>query len=180
MARNVLIDIDNTLTNLSYTLREIESYFGCSRKEINEITDFNLASVYGIPKHKHRSFWLERELDIVRNSQLNQNIYNVIQKEIRHSDTIYIVSARDNQLLEATKEWLKKHNVRFDYLACIGKEKSKLDWLEENGIEIDIVFEDEPSFVDSLDDGVDKNIIDYPYNRHVKADRRLYPLANEA
>lgn len=175
MSRNVLIDIDNTLTKLDYTLRQIEDYFGVPEKGVEDISSFNLASVYDIPKEKHIDFWLTREENIVKNSELNEKIYQEILNELEEDDTIYIVTARDNSLCKETKKWLDKHIIKYDHLECIGKNKSKIDWLKENNLELDLIFEDNGELLEELNDSIKKVIIDYPYNRQTNAHVRLIP-----
>ena len=46
--RNILIDIDNTLTKIDYTLRTMEDYFKVGRKEVEDIYTFNLNQVYEV------------------------------------------------------------------------------------------------------------------------------------
>lgn len=171
--RKILIDIDNTLTDLNYTLRALEQYYELPRKEIEAINDFNLGSAYGIPFDQQSFFWEARELDIVSNSILNVPVYKKIRSLQEPSDTIYIVTARDKALTKETKKWLYKNDVSYDKLYCVGKSKDKLKWSEEMALTFDLVFEDNPNYLKALSDKTYTVGIDYPYNEMVEVNLRL-------
>lgn len=175
MKRNVLIDIDNTLTFLDYTLRSLEDFYDVPRKEVSEITSFDLGSVYGIPKEEHASFWIEREEDIVQNSVLNQKVYKQIEEDLTKHDDIYIVTARAPELERLTLQWLKSNDIKFNQLYCIGKEETKDQWSKRKGIVFDRVVEDNPVYLKAINGNKHTTVIDYPYNREIISDVRLIP-----
>lgn len=175
MTRKVLVDIDNTITYVDYTLRAIENYFEVPRKEVEEIKTFNLASIYGVEESKHQDFWDEREEGIVVNSQLNKKVYEMIDDDLNIGDELYIISARDPHLYDLTEQWLYRNGVSYDKLYCIGKKETKMHWMERMELTFDVVYEDNAEFLSALGDDVYKVAIDYPYNGHVKVDKRITP-----
>lgn len=175
MSRKILIDIDNTLTFLDYTLRSLEDFYKVPKKEIHEIYDFNLNAVYGIPEENHKDFWNKREEDIVVNSVLNEQIYKNIVEDLTRNDDIYIVTARAPELESLTRDWLIKNNIYYNELHCIGKEEDKLSWSNKKGISFDRVYEDNPKYLMLLGDTSHTTIVDYPYNRNLITDKRLFP-----
>lgn len=175
MNKKVLIDIDNTLTYIDYTLRSLEDYYKVDRKEVKDIYSFDLPGVYGISKENYPSFWEEREEDIVSNSVLNETVYKEILKKVSRRDDIYIVTARDPKLEKLTMKWLMKNDIRFNKLYCVGKSISKTEWSKKKGLVFDKVYEDNPVFLSELPYTTKKIVVDYPYNRNIIADKRLFP-----
>lgn len=171
--RNILIDIDNTLTKIDYTLRTMEDYFKVERKELEDIYTFNLNQVYGVPDELAHNFWKDCEGDIVRNSELNKKVYHHILGKLRPTDYVSIVTARAPEHHKETLKWLDKNDIFYHELHCVGKELSKLEWSKEQGKDFHVVVEDSPSYLELLPDTVRKVVVDYPYNRHIKADVRL-------
>lgn len=175
MNKKILIDMDNTLTKIDYTLRSFEKYYNLPFKRVSEIYSFNLPLVYGVSTKEASNFWKNCEEDIVINSQLNYSIYNEIYSSITKNDEVYIVTARDSSLHELTKKWLIRNNVFFNELHCIGKSMCKSEWAKKNNLFFDVVYEDNPSFLSKLSKKTKKVVIDYPYNRNIISDERLLP-----
>ena len=173
MHRNILIDIDNTLTTIDYTLRQIESYFNVERKEAEDIYTFNLGEPYGISEKLMVDFWKDQEGKIVKYSEVNKKVYDYISTIVKDNDYVSIVTARAPEHHQETLKWLNKNSIFYHELHCIGKEQNKLQWSQENRISFDVVVEDSPSFLELLPSGVKKIVVDYPYNRHILADVRL-------
>lgn len=175
MNKKILIDIDNTLTYLDYTLRSLEDYYNVERKEVEDIYSFDLPGVYGVKKKYYSDFWKHRESDIVKNSILNESVYKEIVKNSSIRDDIYIVTARDSKLHQLTNEWLMKNNIHYNHLFCIGKSITKDKWSKEKGLHFDEVYEDNPVFLSKLPKETKSIIVDYPYNRNIITDKRLFP-----
>ena len=173
MNRNILVDIDNTLTKLDYTLRKFEEYFDLPRKEIEEIHSFNLGDAYGLSAEQQKDFWKNCEEDIVKNVSPNLTVINKIREFKKDGDNIYLVTARDPYLYEGTKQWLKEHDLPHDKLFCVGKNQTKLDWAKKQSINFDVVFEDSPHYLDMFPKETYKVVIDYPYNKDVSVDMRI-------
>lgn len=174
MNRNILVDIDNTITYIDYTLRSLEDYYGVARKEVDEIISFDLPGVYNIPKEQYASFWKDQEEDIVINSVLNESVYKEIDNKTSARDKIYIVTARDPSLKRLTEEWLRRNNVFYNELHCVGKEVSKDVWANNKGLYFDKVYEDNPLFLEKLPNSTKTIVVDYPYNRNIITDKRLF------
>lgn len=177
MTRNILIDIDNTLTHIETTLRTFESYFGLNEIMTESMFSFDFGAVYGLSDKEHRSFWDNKEGEIVSNSSLNEAIYQNIRNTVEDNDRIFIVTARDIKFEEATRQWLAENNVIYDELYCIGKGENKLEWSKRMGLTFDVVYEDNTEYLELLSKENDTYVIavDYPYNRHIQVDERLRP-----
>lgn len=171
--KNILVDIDNTLTGIDYTLERMANFLGKEPKTRDDAFTFNIANIYGVSGELEKKFWEEEEIDLVMNSKLNEYVLDHLERTKQSRDKIHIVTARDPYLKQATKDWLKKHKIEYNSLECIGKGVSKEEWSYTNKMSFDIVYEDNPVYLKRLPKETHKVVVDYPYNRDVKADQRL-------
>ena len=173
---SVLLDIDNTLTDLQPTLDIMAEEFGVEAVTTNDIHSFTLADAYNVTSDQEAEFWIENELRLTQESVLEVERVKRMLDDYTHEDTvIHVVTMRPEEMYEATFHWLRANNIHFDHLICLGQD-SKVDYAMHFGIEA--LFEDNPDFFDevnekSLNDEFDLFVIDYPYNQHVTNAVRL-------
>lgn len=173
---SVLLDVDNTLTDLQPTLDIMADVFGVEPVTTNDVHSFTLSDAYGVTAEEENTFWIENELRLTQESVLEiERVKRMLDKYTHEDTVIHVVTMRPEEMYEATFHWLRANNIHFDHLICLGKE-SKVDYAMHFGIEA--LFEDNPDFFDEveekgLNDEFDLFIVDYPYNRHIKNAIRL-------
>lgn len=173
---SVLLDIDNTLTDLQPTLDIMAEEFGVDVVTPDDVHSFTLSEAYGVTEELEKGFWLENEYRLSRDSVLELERVEEILKKYTHEDTIiFIATMRPKEMYEVTFNWLRENDIHFDHLICLGRD-SKVDYAMHFGIEA--LFEDNPDFFDEveekgLNDEFDLFVVDYPYNRHIKNAIRL-------
>lgn len=174
---SILLDIDNTLTDLQVTLDIMADEFQLEPVTTNDIHSFTLSKAYGVTDELEKSFWLENEYRLSRDSVLEVERVKEMLETYTHEDTVvFVVTMRPEEMYEVTFNWLRANDIHFDHLICLGKE-SKVDYAMHFGIEA--LFEDNPDFFDEveekgLNDEFDLFVVDYPYNRHINNAVRLH------
>ena len=59
--RKIGIDIDNTLTSLDIVLEAMAEHYKKPIHSVDDVTDYNISSVYGISKEEAFDFWEKNE-----------------------------------------------------------------------------------------------------------------------
>lgn len=173
---SILLDIDNTLTDLQFTLDVMSEVFEHPAVTPDDIHSFTLSKAYGVSDEQEKNFWVENEYKLSKGSILEVERVKHILATYTHEDTtIFVVTMRPQEMFEVTFNWLRANNINFDHLICLGKE-SKVDYAMHFGIEA--LFEDNPTFFEevfdrNLEDEFDLFVVDYPYNRHIEQATRL-------
>lgn len=173
----VLLDIDNTLTELQPTLNIMAEVFEEEPVQVDEVVSFFLSEAYNVSTAHEKSFWLENEYRLSRDAVLAVDRVNKILESYTHDDTIiHVVTMRPEEMHEVTKEWLDINDISYDTLLCVDK-TSKVDYVLHNDIEA--VFEDNPKFFEEvyrrgLDELFDMYVVDYEYNKDVTNAVRLH------
>lgn len=167
-------DIDNCITNLDLTLEIMADYYNQPTPKIDDITDYNLSSVFGITAEESRVFWEEMEYELCAGAEMNQERLDRLFRLFTHGDTeVYIITNRDIKYYDITKKWLQDNLIPFDKLIMTSG-VSKVDVLKR--FDIELMVDDKPDlFEEAKAAGLKTKMvcIDYPYNRHVDCDMRL-------
>lgn len=184
MYERILIDIDNTITSLLPTMVEMARYFHRPVPKIEEITDYNLSSVFGIPETEAMTFWQTMEYRLCEHSIVAfERFSNILEQFVGDGTRIYIITNRNEKFREVTEKWLELNNIKYDELHFTSG-KSKTELIQE--LEIDAVVDDKPALFSEVmnikmgraEDGLsiydcDMICVDYPYNRYSPCDIRI-------
>lgn len=174
--KKIVIDIDCTVTNLQPTIDRMAEVFNLPKIAIEDVTSFTLASAFGVTREIELDFWHTYEQELCLTAEYAKERLEAILERYTDKETlIYYITSRDAKYFDATNAWLKRHELDYQELICVGK-TSKVQLFEKMGI--DAVFEDNPDFFYELwDEGLfsvmDTFCIDYPYNQHIPCKVRL-------
>lgn len=172
----ILLDIDNTITDLQVTLDVMAQELSLAPKLVEEAHSFRLADIYNIDDETEERFWEENEELLARTSKLAKKRTLQILKDYTHEDTIiFVVTMRPESVYETTFNWLRENDIHFNHLICIGTD-SKIDYALHFGIRA--IFEDNDALFSEvaergLNEEFDLFVVDYPYNQHVKNATRI-------
>lgn len=188
----VLLDIDNTLTNIDLVLRLMEGYFGKEKVEWQDITSYTIGEIFNITKNEDKDFWNKYSPFISKLSTVNQPVVDRINNIINDNDNVVIVTARPETERDITEEWLNINNIKHDKLLLVGKEP-KIKTIEE--LELNVIIDDNPnvfrdisielnnnrSFLYSAkqNNKLDRYIINYPYNFGLESEKRICSLTGK-
>lgn len=173
---SILLDIDNTITEIQPTLDLMAEVFNREPITAEEVLEFQLAKAFSISHEEERKFWKEYEVELSLKSKLaHKRVKQMLDTYTDEDTVIFVVTMRPELAYEATFKWLRENNIRFDTLVCLGKQ-SKLEYALHFGIEA--IFEDNAEvFYEvekmGLEDNFDLYVVDYPYNKEVKNAVRL-------
>lgn len=173
---SILLDIDNTITELQPTLDLMAKEFNREPVSAEDVLDFKLARAYNLTSEEEKSFWTGYEIELAERSELAvERVQNMLDTYTHEDTTIFVVTMRPQKSYEATFNWLRANNINFDTLICLGQE-SKVDYALHFGIEA--IFEDnadvfEEIKIKELEDKFDLFVVDYPYNKTVDNAVRL-------
>ena len=159
--KNVLIDVDDTLTNfLKQRNNLIKKYI--KKKKLNyKIVDINAtksAKVADWPLEECINFW--HEIGAKKQLQCKSQKYcaKVVKRLKDNGYKIIIVTARPDSYFEAykyTKEWLDKNSIHYDVLVT-GQQNKKEAMLKNK---IDIVIDDSVSTIENAQELYLKSIL---------------------
>lgn len=172
----ILLDIDNTITDLQVTLDLMADELGVERKTVEEAHSFRFAEIYGIDEETEKEFWKENEKKLAVHSELAiERTRNMLDRYTHEDTIIFVVTMRPESLYQVTFDWLRANNIHFNHLICLGTE-SKIDYAQHFGIKA--IFEDNDALFDEvvekgLDDEFDLFVVDYPFNEHITVATRL-------
>lgn len=176
----VLIDIDNTITDLQVVLDIMASATSKPRITVDDVYDFQLSNVFGLSKHDDIRFWLHHEETIVNESRYaKQRVESILSTFTNTSTEIYYVTMRPQTMYHSTKSWLERHQLTYHdliFTGAGGDPRSKIEIANDLGIQA--IFEDNPAlFLElknhPLNGQFDMYIVDYPFNKHIKQATRL-------
>lgn len=179
---SILLDIDNTITEIQPTLDIMAKEFGKTPVSPEDVLEFKLSTAYGLTKEEENRFWTDFEIELAEESELAKERVQKILDTYTHEDTvIFVVTMRPQTSYKATFEWLRKNNINFHTLNCLGQE-SKVDYALHFGIEA--IFEDNTKlFEEAKEKGADEKldlfVVDYPYNESVTNAIRLDRITGE-
>ncbi len=147
---NIGIDIDDTLTDIRYQLREAAlEYAKKLGKHINleYIEDKNNGNVYqqkyGFTYEELKYFLKNIQEEITKKAKPRADAVEIIKKLRTEGHKIYIITARDSEFHDdpylLSKNWLEKNNIEYDKLIVNAREKAKI-CIQEN---IDLFIDDQ-------------------------------------
>ena len=137
---SILLDIDNTITELQPTLDLMAKEFNREPVSAEDVLDFKLARAYNLTSEEEKSFWTGYEIELAERSELAvERVKNMLDTYTHEDTTIFVVTMRPQKSYEATFNWLRANNINFDTLICLGQ-ASKVDYALHFGIEA--IFED--------------------------------------
>lgn len=172
--KRIGLDLDNCLTRLEPTIRVMAKYFEKPIPDLDDIKTYNLSDVFNVTKEQDSTFWNEKEMDLIVNSEFNEAVYNSIFENIVDSEVeVFIITNRDEKYREATEQWLAQNCVPYKQLVMTSG-VSKVETLK--GLEIDIMVDDKPElFYEASEANIDTKMIciDHSYNRDVQCFMRL-------
>lgn len=178
--KRVGIDIDNTITHLmSPTIEIMANYYEKPLPEFEQISDYNLSSVFGVTEEESFDFWNEKEHEIVKKSILNESTLKLIFDTYVSKDTeVYFITNRDHdRYYKDTFRWLVDNKVPFTKLIHTSG-KSKVDLLKN--LNIEVMVDDKPELFEEV--ALRKQLgklktrmvcVDYPFNQHSVCDDRI-------
>lgn len=183
--KSIVVDIDNTLTELQYTIDKIAKVYERELITEEEVFDFNLKKVIGITDKEDKSFWDIHEKDIVENVPYSkgrvEKVLEYLDKD--YLEEVYLVSNRPLNLRESTLRWLEEHGIEYTTLELIG-DKYKEEVVRDRYSKVDAIFEDNPKVVHGIKKQpqtkhIDTWLVDYPYNRTTTADYIICNISGE-
>lgn len=174
-AKRIGIDIDNCLTKIDYVLEVMADYYGKPVPQLEDITDYNLSSVFGVSEADSREFWENTEAELIKNAVPQRGVLDHILATHTDDETeIYIITNRDYKYYDITHKWLRDNGIPFLLLIHTSGE-SKRDII--NKLRLDIMVDDKPSLFEEMRLGNTRMVcVDYAYNRHVPCYRRISPF----
>lgn len=156
------VDIDGVLADsLSLWVRELNTFFNKS-KRVEEIHLYDICQTYEITTAELQRF-LERKGKYLMSepSPVTGAPYYLGRIKQRHD--IYIVTAREEQYGQETREWLKKYELPYDELLLLGSHQKKEACLSKN---LNVLVEDTLEIgLDVSAAGVPVLLMDAPYNQ---------------
>lgn len=172
----ILLDIDNTITDLQVTLDVMAEELGVEPKSVEDAHSFRFADIYGIDKKTEVDFWERNEALLAEKSKLvTERTFKMLENHTHEDTIIFVVTMRPESVYDVTFNWLRENGVHFDHLACIGMD-SKIEYAQHFGIRA--IFEDNDALFNEvtekgLDDEFDLYVVDYPYNEHITNATRI-------
>ena len=192
---NIGIDIDGVLTNLERTMIDYGTKM-CVYKHwpINiNLNEYSVAKAFHWPEEKEEEFWNENWLKYMTQSNPREFAPEIIEKLQQEGHKIYFITARDNYGMppelhgkteELTKEWLEKHNIKYEKL-IFAQDEEKIHRCFENNIKV--MIEDSPSNIEYMSKQIKVIRFDCQYNKEVNNENittayswyHIYQIINE-
>lgn len=171
------LDLDNTVTELDFTLVEMAKFYGKEIPSVDDITDFNLSEIFNISWGESRDFWESHEHYLIENAVVAETRLSKMLEMFADKETeIYIITNRPKQHYDITKEWLNRCCISHKELHVV--QGSKAELIGE--LELDVMIDDKPDlFYEALEvkDNYEKYplmaIVDYEYNKLIPCDVRI-------
>lgn len=183
--RSIVVDIDNTLTELQYTIDKIAEVYERELITEEEVFDFNLKKVVGITDEEDEAFWETHEKDIVENVPYSEERVERVMGylDLDYLEEVHLVSNRPLELRESTLRWLEEHDIEYTSLELIGDEY-KEEVVRDRYPNTEAIFEDNPKVVHGIKKQpqtrhIDTWLVDYPYNRTTAADYIICSISGE-
>lgn len=174
---NIGIDIDGVITNEkkgkeNVWLKSLNNYF---QKEITRKKDvYNFTEAYDISFEDLKGFLEDKLQEIYSNVDISPNAKKIIDKIKNKGHTVYLVTARHKEFRPLTIQWLKKHNINYDYLY---HDHNKAELALEKNIELFI--EDNKSNAEQLlAENIPVILIKKYHNKGIEDNDILYRVKN--
>jgi uncharacterized protein len=155
-------DIDGTVTCPTSYLPYLNKSFN-RNLTLDDVQEYSLHPLLNITEKEFWEWMDEHEETICKQSPVAQ-YFHVVFPEWSDKHEFFFVSARRKHLLEATHEWLEKHNVPYSHVELIGKH-NKIEAIKK--LQCDIFFEDKHDNACEISEqcGIPVILFDTPYNR---------------
>jgi uncharacterized protein len=134
--KRIGLDIDGTITCPSSFIPYINKSFN-KNLTLNDLTEYELHPQLNITKDEFWEWMNKHEETIYRDSPIAQ-FFDIVYKDWLDHHFIFI-SARREQFLEVTQEWLNKHDIPYNHVELIGSHH-KVEAVKK--LQCDIFFED--------------------------------------
>lgn len=170
--RKIGIDIDNTLTSLDIVLEAMAEHYKKPVPSVDDVTDYNISSVYGISEEEAFDFWEKNERWICTESNKCPILSKTIRDNFLHDNSeVYIITARNGKYQEETARWLEENNIKYNMLIMTdgGSKKPIIEHFN-----LDMMIDDKPDLFYEMKDSDTKMVcVDYGYNKGVPCDIRI-------
>lgn len=183
--RSIIVDIDNTLTELQYTVDKITEVFERQMISEEDVFDFNFKKVVGLTDEEDKIFWDNYEQEIVENvPYMKERVSKIVELlDTEYLEEIYLISNRPKELRKSTLQWLEENNVTYTSLELIGSDY-KEEVVKDRYAHADAIFEDNPKVINGIrsqteTEHMDTWLVDYPYNRTTPADYIICSISGE-
>lgn len=183
--KSIVVDIDNTLTELQYTMDKITEVFDREMITEEDVFDFNLKKVAGLTDEEDDLFWSKYEKEVVENVPYVKNRVEKVKEyvDLDYLEKIHLVSNRPKSLRKSTLEWLENNNIEYTTLELIGDEY-KENVIRNRYPNAEAIFDDNPKVISGIRNHaktkhIDTWLIDYPYNRTTPANYIICNVSGE-
>lgn len=172
MKLNICIDIDGTVTEPYYWLKDANQYFKKNLKE-EDVKKYDIHEILGVRREAYEEFYEKNGEIIHRNSGVREEAINVVNK-IYKNNKVHFVTARESRMTKVTYEWLDNKGFSYDGVHLLGSHH-KIHKATE--LDCDIFIEDRyENAVELSKNGFNVLLIDCSYNRYenIKNVTRVY------
>jgi uncharacterized protein len=158
---NICIDIDGTVTEPYYWLKEANRYFGKNvRPEDIKVYDIDIAM--GIRPGDYDRLYSVAGERLHMDSEIRGGASEVISR-LWDLNRIHFVTARDEAMRDVSADWLKKYDIPMDTLTLLGHSRKSG---KAGELECDYFIEDSLSNAQELAEaGFKVLLIDCTYNK---------------
>lgn len=155
-------DIDGTTTTNDWLLPYVNEYFGLNI-QMEEVIEYDLNHVTNTSPEEFGKWFVENEERMYVDPPIMEGAKEIITNWAENNE-IYFISARGNEVLNVTRNWLIENNIPFNHLELIGTHH-KIESIK--GHKIQIFFEDryDNAVNISRECGIPCILFDAPYNR---------------
>lgn len=184
------IDIDGVLTDIEQWQLDYGSkyYYEKYDKSIINHKGYETTDIFGVEQKDDDEFWERYFVDYTKNVEVRKFASEVINKLREEGNTIYIITARGNNLSHSANvmsyeenkraviNWLKENEIIYDEI--IFSPEDKLDICVKNGI--DIMIEDKPANINKISTKIPVICFNAGYNEECKGNNiiRCYSWYN--
>lgn len=160
-ALNICVDIDGTITEPYYWIKEANKFFNTNIKEA-DVTKYEICEVLGISNEEYLEFYSKYGAKIHLEAQIRNNAKRVLW-EMSKKHNIFYVTAREERLKEETIRWFNNHDLPTGELFLLGSPQKAQKAKELN---CDIFLEDRyENAVELSKEGFQVLLLDCNYNR---------------
>lgn len=183
--KSIVVDIDNTLTELQYTIDKVTKVFNKELLTEEDMFDFNFKKVAGLTDAEDKMFWDKYEKEIVENVPYVKERVDKTKEllDMDYLENIHLVSNRPISLEKSTIQWLEENDINYTTLELIA-DKHKEEVVRDKYSHVDAIFEDNPKVITGIRNQeetkhIDTWLVDYLYNRTTPADYIICSISGE-
>lgn len=115
---NLCIDIDGTVTEPYYWLSKANEYFNTNIKP-KDVTIYEIPELLGIEVDDYNQFYNSFGKSLHMEAKVRFGAKEVISK-LYENHQIHFVTARKNEMLDISLEWLTRHEIPLDSITMVG------------------------------------------------------------